>query len=242
LFPEIRNFLSKSNLDVVLTGFCILAALNAISSFLGSSAILSATEGHWWGAVLVNFVFDSWGTFVGLLGSVLLFLPVLLGSPANQRKVLSTYFLSMSITIGVGSSLLWNYLFGSGAISYGSSAIDIAAQSIIFTLASFALVRSFLGRAEGSQSDPYIRNSFRVIYATIVLTTVWFIFYLQPIFVSTNQFNWRVHEIAFISGILLTGSFLAILKYRTVRKIPVKEPSELELATRNERTRQAKIP
>jgi hypothetical protein len=224
----------------VLTGFLILAIVNALSSFFGASAILLATEGHWWGAVLVNFDFDSWGTFAGLLGSVVLFLPVLVGSVAGQRKLLSTYFLSMSITIGVGSSLLWNYFFGSGAISYGSSAIDIAAQSIIFTLASSALIRSFLGQAEGSQHDPYVRNSLRVIYTTLVLTTVWFIFFLQPIFVSTNQFNWRVHEIAFILGIFLTGSFLASLKSRTVRKMPMKESSEIELATQNEGTQQAK--
>ncbi len=216
LIYEIRNFLSNSYLNLVIIGFSILAALNGVTFFLDSNALLWTTNLMWLHEIFSNFTFDSAGTLAGLLGSIILFFPVLLGMPSKQRKWLSIYFLAASILIGVSSSLFWNYFFSNTTASYGSSAIDIAAQSIIFAVSCYALIKSLFRKPHGAQRDPYIRNAFRVIYATLIISTLWFILILQPIFVYTTQYNWRVHEIAFLSGILVTSLFLAILKL-TVR-------------------------
>ncbi|HXQ92949.1 MAG TPA: hypothetical protein VN739_08070 [Nitrososphaerales archaeon] len=52
------------------------------------------------------------------------------------------------------SALLWNYMFNtSGTIPYGSSSIDISAQSIIFALSIFALI----GLRQKSNLEKYAR-------------------------------------------------------------------------------------
>lgn len=209
----LRSFLYNSHLDVTLASFFTLAAVNLSTLFFGDNTLLSKSTGILWRATLSNFVFDSWGTLAGIFGSVVLFVPVLLGMPAKHRKSLSVFFSGGSISVGLGSSLLWDYFFSSDrVVSYGSSAIDFSAQSIIFTVAIFALIRPRVGLRE-PKVDSYIRNSFRIIYATLIITTLWFVLLLQPIFVATTQFNWRVHEIAFLSGIMITAIYLAITSY-----------------------------
>ena len=184
----------------------------------------------------INFKFDSPGTLAGLLGSVLLFVPVLMGTPANQRKSVSIFFLVASILIGTGSSLIWDRFYGGGTLSYGASAIDIAAQAIIFALTCFALISSFFGKPQGALRDSYVRNAFRIIYATLIATTLWYILFLQPIFVFTALYNWRVHEIAFLSGVLVTGIYLAIYisviesRRHSPEKLDSKLPGKLDRA------------
>jgi hypothetical protein len=227
LFSEISNFLSKSYLNLVIIGFSLLAALNVITFFLGSKMLPWTANHTWLNQIFSNFTFDSVGTLAGLLGSIILFVPVLIGVPPKQRRWLSAYFLVASVLIGVCSSLFWNYFFSATSAAYGASAIDIAAQSIIFTTACFALNRSLFRKPHGAQLDPYVRNAFRVIYATLVMTTLWFISILQPIFVYTAQYNWRVHEIAFLSGVLVTSLYLAILSVRVREGDEITKKAEL---------------
>jgi hypothetical protein len=231
LFADIRGFLSKSYLNLVIVGFFLLAALNGATFFLGAKAVLWTSNHTWLNQILSNFTFDSVGTLAGLLGAIILFVPVLLGFPPRQRKWLSVYFLAASIVTGVCSSLFWNYFFSPTSASYGSSAIDISAQSIIFTVACFALIGSLFEKPHGAQRDPYVRNALRVIYATLVGTTLWFILILQPIFVYTSQYNWRVHEISFLSGVLVTSLFLAILSVRVRNRDEITKRAELNVPT-----------
>ncbi|HYB04363.1 MAG TPA: hypothetical protein VED17_07870, partial [Nitrososphaerales archaeon] len=97
--------------------------------------------------------------------------------------------------------------------------------------ACFALIRSLYGKPREAQRDPYVRNAFRVIYATLVVTTLWFILILQPIFVYTSQYNWRVHEISFLSGVLVTTIFLAILSFKVRDRDEKTRRAELNVAT-----------
>ena len=216
LAHELKDFIFTTNLNIPLAGFLLLAALNATTFLVGPATVLAYFQGSTVGAVLANFVFDSPGTLAGLLGSILLFAPVLLGTPTNQRKSLSAYFLFASIGLGVASSLFWDIHFGNGPPSYGASGIDISAQSIIFTLSIFGIIQSFY--RNDVQTDRYVKNSFRIIYATLIVTTIWFIIFLEPIFVPTTQYNWRVHEIAFLLGITLTTIYYAAVNIRARKR------------------------
>jgi hypothetical protein len=212
---EVTEFLSTSRMNWVIIGFVLIAVVNFSTYFIGPSTLLVNLKGSVVGSLLANFVFDSWGTIIGILGILILFSTVLLGTPKNKRKSLCVFFLAASVAIGLTSSLFWNYTFGGGGrISFGSSAIDISGQSIIFTIAIYELILSFAGTAKPSKVDPLVRNSFRIIYVTLIGTTVWFIFSLQPIFFPTDSFNWRVHEIAFLLGILVAGVFLLVSYYK----------------------------
>ncbi|HXQ92167.1 MAG TPA: hypothetical protein VN739_04115, partial [Nitrososphaerales archaeon] len=94
-------------------------------------------------------------------------------------------------------------------IPYGSSSIDISAQAIIFALSIFALI----SLRQKSNLEKYARNSFAIIYATMIVTTLWFVLLLEPIFIPSNLYNWRVHEIAFVIGVLITVIYIMSRSY-----------------------------
>jgi len=204
------SFLLEKSTLTVIVGFCFLALVNISTLLIGPDGIINFLTGHYLGIILAPFVFDSWGTISGLLGVVILFVPLLVGTPRKERQSLSTFFLFASVAIGLASTLIWNMDFNtSETIPYGSSSIDISAQAIIFTLSFFGLFRVF---RQEPQPERYVRNSIAIIYATLILTTLWFVLYLEPIFVPSDQYNWRVHEIAFLIGILATLIYVAIYK------------------------------
>jgi hypothetical protein len=192
----------------VIVGFVFLVVLNLSTFFLGTGQILETLRANSLGTIFAPFVFDSWGTIGGLLGVPILFAPILLGTKSEERKSLSLYFVSASVVIGVVSILIWNSIFNLDAtFPFGASSIDIAAQAIIFTFSIFASLELVY---RNPHSDKYIRNSFAIIYLTLIATTLWFILYLEPIFVASSQYNWRAHEIAFVIGVLSTGVYFAV--------------------------------
>jgi hypothetical protein len=208
LIRRVRDFIARTSLDIVLAGFLILAILNLMTYFLGSGTLLASLENRNWGLAIAPFVFDSWGTIGGLLGVTILFAPILLGASSRKKKSLSLYFVLASIGIGVVSILIWDSVFNQGAtFPFGASSIDIAAQAIIFTFSIFGMFELVY---LNPLSDRYIRNSLAIIYLTLIATTLWFILYLEPIFVASNQYNWRAHEIAFIIGVLSTTIYVVL--------------------------------
>ncbi|MHB8568474.1 MAG: hypothetical protein ACYC7D_15715 [Nitrososphaerales archaeon] len=185
---EAMRFVSESGLALVIFAFSAIVGLNLLTLYFG---LVSP---------LVSFVeFDSWGTIAGLIGVVILFVPVLLGRESG-RPAISLYFVCASIGIGVLAGLTWNEFYQSQA--YGSSSIAIASQAIVFTLSCTGLFRIARGSMPG-----YMRGTFVVIYSTIIVTTLWFILILQPIFAPSSGYNWAVHEIAFLIGVLATLVF-----------------------------------
>ncbi len=192
--------LTESGLIWVIAVFFCLIALNLATLGMGRSAVLATLNSNPAGALLAPFVFDSWGTIGGLGGVVLLFAPVLFGTPVSQRRPLSLFFATASVAIGVLAALLWDAFYDdTGLFGSGSSSIAIAAQGLIFALSILGLVR--LARQDTRDLGPLSGHwwySFAIIYFTLILTSLWFILSLEPIFVPTTLYNWRVHEFGFL--------------------------------------------
>jgi hypothetical protein len=197
----------SSGLLYVIFCFAFLAAVNTLTVILGPSHILSLLNAHVWGVLLSEIIFDSWGTTAGLFGLIILFTPILFGTPTSERVSLSMFFLSMSVLGGIGSAALWNMFYNtSGTIPSGASSIAFTGQAIIFALAVAGLIRLVRTRGQPNSS----RNYFAVIYLTLIATTLWFIVDLQPVFIPSNFFNWRVHEFAFVFGLASTMAYSVI--------------------------------
>ncbi len=201
--------LSGSGLGRVVAAFASLVALNLVTLALGPTGVLVRLNTNPAGALLSPFVFDSWGTIGGLAGVVLLFAPLLFGTPVSQRRALATFFLTASIVVGVSSAVLWDRFYDTtGLFGSGASAIAITSQGIIFALAIVGLLR--LARQETRRLGALSSHwwySFAIIYSTLILTSLWFIFVLEPIFVPTTLYNWRVHEFGFVFGAAATVGF-----------------------------------
>ncbi len=192
--------LSKSGLSLVILAFLSLIVVNLVTFAIGRNAVLDALNSNPGGALLAPFVYDSWGTIGGLGGVVLLFSPVLFGTPVSQRRSLSVFFVTSSIAIGVFSALLWDAFYdNTGLYGSGSSSMAISAQGVIFALSFFGLLR--LARQDTRRLGALSSHwwySFAIIYSTLILTSLWFVLSLEPIFIPTLLYNWRVHEFGFL--------------------------------------------
>ncbi len=199
----------RSGLVWVTGVFSALVLVNLVTMAAGTQGVLSGLGSNPAGALLTPFVFDSWGTIGGLAGSVILFTPVLFGAPVSQRRSLSIFFATACVGVGELSAVLWDWSFGSsGFYASGASGFAIAALGILFGLSIQGLVR--LGRQDtrslGALSS-YWWYSFMIVYLSLILTSLWFVIYLEPIFAPTSLYNWRVHEFAFILGAGSTVAF-----------------------------------
>ncbi|MGA2665852.1 MAG: hypothetical protein ABSF83_13010 [Nitrososphaerales archaeon] len=198
--------LSRSGLAWVVAAFLALMAINAATLAVGRSAALDALNTNPVGALFAPFVFDSWGTIGGLGGVVLLFGSVLFGTPVARRRELSLFFIVGSIGIGEVAIVLWDAFFDdTGFYGSGSSAIAITAQGIVCALAAFGLLR--LARQDTRRLGPLSSHwwySFAIIDSTLILTSLWFVLVLEPIFVPTLLYNWRAHELGFFLGAAAT--------------------------------------
>jgi len=194
--------LSSSGLAWVALAYVMLILVNVVTLAAGTQRVLAELNSSPVGALLSPFVFDSWGTIGGLAGVVLLFSPVLFGTPVSQRRSLSLFFVASGIGIGVSSALLWDaYYDTTGFFGSGSSSIAITAQGVIFALSGIGLLR--LARQDTRRLGALSSHwwySFAIIYITLILTSLWFILSLEPIFIPTILYNWRVHEFGFLFG------------------------------------------
>ncbi|MDG6926715.1 MAG: hypothetical protein JRN09_09215 [Nitrososphaerota archaeon] len=206
---DLRRYLpdiSSSGLYWVIAGFSLISVLNVLTLVLGRDEVLAYFNSNPLGPVLAVVVFDTPWTVAGLLGLVVLFTPVLFGTPVSQRRSVSLFFLSSSVIVGVTAGVVWDrYFDNAGVVGAGSSGIAIAGQSVVFCLALFGLFRLQRQdtRSLGRMSS-YWWHAFAAIYGTLVLTTLLFVVVLQPIFTPTLQYNWRVHEFAFLIAIGVT--------------------------------------
>jgi len=203
--PDVRT----SGIAWLLGAYTALIVLNALTFPLGPSRVLADLNANPLGAVLVVVVFDTPWTLAGLLGLIVLFLPVLFATPVSQRRGLSIFFMLGSIVVGIAAGVIWDRFYDeTGVVGAGASGVAIAGQGIIFALSFFGLLRLWRQdtRRLGRMSS-YWWHSFAVIYATLILTTVWFVVFLQSIFVPTQLYNWRVHEFAFLMAIAATAVY-----------------------------------
>jgi len=209
---QIGAHLADSGLAWVVVGFALLIALNLITFAWGPSEILTYLNSRPWGVLVSVFVFDSWGTAGGLAGVVVLFAPVLFGVRPSRRFSLSIFFLCASIGCGIVANVTWSHFYsGGGPIGAGSSSIAISGQGIIFALSIFGLIRLGLTKDAANGEDilaPEWRQFFLVVYLTLILSTLYFVIVLEPIYIPTLLYNWRVHEIGFFLAMAATAAYL----------------------------------
>ena len=212
----------ESGLVWVIAGFGALIIVNLITLALGPDEILQTLNSHAWGVLVSVFVFDSWGTAAGLAGVVILFTPVLFGVPKASRLGLSVFFLIASIGCGIIAIVLWSHFYDSGGpIGAGSSAIDISGQGIILALSVFGLISLWLtkegkGVAVGEVIPREWRQFFFVAYATLIVSSLYFVIVLEPIYIPTQLYNWRVHEDGFFMAIAATAAYVAATSKRLI--------------------------
>ena len=122
---------------------------------------------------------------------------------------LSIFFVTSSISIGVFAALLWDASYdNTGLYGSGSSSIAISAQGVVFALSFFGILR--LARQDTRRLGTLSSHwwySFAIIYSTLILTSLWFVLSLEPIFVPTLLYNWRVHEFGFLFAVAVTVAF-----------------------------------
>ena len=203
--PDLRS----SGLTLAFTGFFTLSVVNALTLIPGPQRVVSFIGTGPLAPVLAIAVFDTPWTIAGLLGLVVLFSPVLFGTPVSGRRGMSLFFLAASFVVGIISGAIWDRFYDDlGVIGAGASGVAIAGQGVVFGLALLGLVRLWRQdtRRLGRMSS-YWWYSFAVIYATLIGTTVWFVVQLQPIFTPTLEYNWRVHEIAFLMSVSVTLAY-----------------------------------
>lgn len=187
----------------VVFAYGVIIVLNAATLPIGPDRVLSEINPNPLGTIISLVVYDTPWSLAGLLGLIILFTPVLFGTPVSQRRSTSIFFTFGSIAIGIVAGALWDRFYdNTGLIGAGASGVAIAGQGIIFALAFVGLLRLWRQdtRRLGRMSS-YWWYAFAVIYATLILTTLWFVVFLQSIFIPTQLYNWRVHEIAFSMSI-----------------------------------------
>ncbi len=203
--PDIRS----SGLLWAAAAFVTLSACNALTLIPGRDNAIAEISSNPLGPVLAILIYDTPYTIAGILGLIILFSPVLFGTYVPARRRLSTFFWTASIIIAVVSGLIWDRFYAPpGVIGVGSSAAAIAGQAIVTVLAVFGLLKLWRQdtRKLGRMSS-YWWHAYGVIYATLILTTIWFVVFLQSIFVPTELYNWRVHEFAFLIAIGATAVY-----------------------------------
>ena len=198
-FADLRS----SGLFWVAAVLVVLSVVNLLTLIPGRDNAISYVTSNPAGPVLAVLIYDTPYTIAGLLGLVMIFGAVLFGTYVPQRRRLSVFFISASLVIAVISGLIWDKFYATpGVIGVGSSAVAIAGQAIVAVLAAFGLLRLWRQdtRKLGRMSS-YWWHAIALIYVTLILTTVWFVVFLQSIFVPTLLYNWRVHEFAFVIAV-----------------------------------------
>jgi len=211
-----REDIVESGLVWVIVGFGILISLNLLTLAIGPSGILQNLNSRSWGVLVSVFVFDSWGTAGGLAGVVVLFAPLLFGIPRPKRFRMSIFFLCASIGTGIIANVIWSFFYNRGGlIGSGSSSIAISGQGVIFAISIFGLINLWLTREmDGAKlADVQTREwrqFFLIVYLTLIVSTLYFVIILEPIYIPTELYNWRVHEFGFFIAIAATAVFIYV--------------------------------
>jgi hypothetical protein len=204
--------LRSSGLLWVAAPLVVLSVVNVLTLIPGRDNAISYISTSPAGPVLAVVIYDTPYTIAGLLGLVMIFGPVLFGTYVPQRRSLSAFFISSSLIIAVVSGLIWDEFYAPrGVFGVGSSAVAIAGQATVAVLAAFGLLKLWRQdtRKLGRMSS-YWWHAFALIYVTLILTTVWFVVFLQSIFVPTQLYNWRVHEFAFVIAVGATLVYVGV--------------------------------
>lgn len=192
----------------VAASFAALAALNVLTYLYGPGQALAEIGTSRYGPLVSFAVFDSWGTVEGLLGTVALFVPLLAVAEGSERRAMSAFFVAASLGAGFAASLIWNSFLGGGRLGYGASSIPFAAQSVLFGLSVFGLIR--LSHKRGGRPPGGTSRAFStVVYLVLAGGALFLVLSLEPIFTPTALYNWQTHELAFLLGLFATTVYYA---------------------------------
>ncbi len=216
----------RSGLAIVLIVFAAIVITNLITLEIGPSKVLGDyIQGNYpWGILLSFSVFDSCGSIIGLLGVIPLFVPILVGKRDLDKIWVAIFFVAASLGLGIAASTVWDFRHESvgSSVAYGGSAIAVVALSIIFSESCILLAQNLTvkKRAYGSTNSALI-----IVYITLIVSSLWFVLFIQPIFLPSNQYNWQVHEHGFVLGSLSTLAFEYIISIRRYQNKPLRTPS-----------------
>lgn len=202
----------RSGLAIVIGGYAGLILLDIATFLIGPAKAYSAISTQSWGILASFIIFDSWPTVLGLVGSIAIFALVLVEVRGAERVRLSLFFVGATLVNGSVAGVLWNRYFNtSGLIPYGSSSVALSAEGVLLAVCTFGLVRTL--RQATWRIGPWTRRRCylsMLTFCTVISSTLFYILALQPIFVATNEYNWRVHEISFALGALTAATFIII--------------------------------
>ena len=205
---ELREWFLESGLSLVVTTFSVLALLNSLTLLFGTQLVYDSLNHQSYTTFLSFVIYDSPGTIGGLLGVVViyavlsLFYFLITGKASRYRAISFTF---SSIIIGVTSQVVWNSCCNTGdTFPAGSSAIDFAALAWLIVVSitdSVRLLRLKVDRRFRTWTDSKLTAFYFILVGSMM---VFYALYIQPIYLPTIQYNWRVHEFAFVSATVVS--------------------------------------
>lgn len=200
---ELKQWFSASGISLVIFTFSVLVFLNVLTLGVGTQRVYDVLNMNPQTAFLSFTIYDSPGTIGGLVGvaaifSVLSFFKFLITGQASNSRAIT--FVITSLVIGVASQVVWNSCCNTGnTFPAGSSAIDFAALACLVVYSTTDCVRLLKMDADRKSrlwADSRLTALYFVLVAAMLLL---FALSIQPIYVPTDRFNWRVHEYSFVS-------------------------------------------
>ena len=211
---ELREWFLASGLSPIVATFSVLALLNSLTLLLGTQAVYDSLNHQSYTAFLSFVIYDSPGTIGGLLGVVViyavlsLFYFLVTGKSSKYRAMIFTL---TSMIIGVASQVVWNSCCNTGdTFPAGSSAIDFAALACLIVISitdSIRLLRLRVDRRSRVWTDSRLTALYFILVGSML---VFYALVIQPIYLPTIQYNWRVHEFAFVSATVVSSFTEAI--------------------------------
>jgi hypothetical protein len=205
---ELSRWFCSNGLQFVTLTFSGLAIINILTNVIGTQRIYSAFNSHTFTAFLSFVIYDSPGTVAGLFGVVVIFVVLslfyfLLTGEGCRNRAFS--FVITAMVTGVASQIVWNSCCNEGGgFPAGSSAIDFAALAclIIYSITdSIRLLRLKADRKSRLWMDSKLTALYLLLVAGMLML---YAVYVQPIYLPTIRFNWRVHEYAFLSAFIVS--------------------------------------
>lgn len=205
---EVNDWFYSNGLYFVILTFSGLATINILTLVVGPQRVYSVLNSHVYTAFLSFVIYDSPGTVAGLFGIVVIFAVLSLFYfllTGEACKIRAYSFIVISMVTGVASQIFWNSCCSQGGgFPAGSSAIDFAALACLINYSvtdSVRLLRLNANRKSRLWMDSRITAVYLILVAGMLML---YAVYIQPIYLPTIRFNWRVHEYAFVSALVVS--------------------------------------
>ena len=216
---ELSEWFFTSRLPLVVSAFSFLGLVNSLTLVLGTQTIYDSLNSNSYTAFLSFIIYDTPGTIEGLLGVIVIFAVLSLFYfliTGNASRLRAIAFILTSVIVGVASQVVWNSCCNtSDTFPAGSSAIDFSALACLIVYSLSDSVRTLRLNVD-RKSQLWLDSRLTALYFILVASILgFFALSLQPIYLPTSLYNWRVHEFAFVSAAavsLVTETSLSLAK------------------------------